>query len=149
VRGICCLRPKMPGLSDYIRVVSIVGRFLEHSRVYCFENAGAPEVFLSSADWMPRNFLRRIEVAFPIKAPALRDRIVNEILPNFLLDRVKARELQPDGSYRRLKPEGKEPRAQAQWHFRQQSREQTKKLSKAKKRSGLRLVPITEPKVKS
>jgi polyphosphate kinase len=149
VRGICCLRPKMPGLSDYIRVVSIVGRFLEHSRVYCFENAGTPEVFLSSADWMPRNFLRRIEVAFPIKAPALRDRIVNEILPNFLLDRVKARELQPDGSYRRLKPEGKEPRAQAQWHFRQQSREQTKKLSKAKKRSGLRLVPITEPKVKS
>src|SRR5712675_1016749 len=88
VRGICCLRPKTPGLSDYIRVVSIVGRFLEHSRVYCFENAGAPEVFLSSADWMPRNFLRRIEVAFPIKAPALRDRIVNEILPNFLLDRV-------------------------------------------------------------
>jgi polyphosphate kinase len=148
VRGICCLRPKVPGLSDYIRVVSIVGRFLEHSRVYCFENAGAPEVFLSSADWMPRNFLRRIEVAFPIKAPALRDRIVKEILPNFLHDRVKARELQPDGKYRRLKPEGKEPRAQAQWHFRQQSREQTKKLSKAKKRSGLRLVPITEPKVK-
>jgi len=148
VRGICCLRPKMPGLSEYIRVVSIVGRFLEHSRVYCFENGGAPEVFLSSADWMPRNFLRRIEVAFPIKAPALRDRIVNEILPNFLLDRVKARELQPDGSYRRLKPEGQEPRAQAQWHFRQQSREQTKKLSKAKKRSGLRLVPITEPKIR-
>ena len=148
VRGICCLRPKVPGLSDYIRVVSIVGRFLEHSRAYVFENAGAPEVFLSSADWMPRNFLRRIEVAVPIKTPALRDRIIKEILPNCLHDRVKARELQPDGKYRRLKPEGKEPRAQAQWHFRQQSREQTKKLSKAKKRSGLRLVPITEPKVK-
>jgi polyphosphate kinase len=148
VRGICCLRPKMPGLSDYIRVVSIVGRFLEHSRVYCFENAGAPEVFLSSADWMPRNFLRRIEIAFPIKAPALRDRIVREILPNFLLDRVKARELQPDGSYRRLKPEGQEPRAQAQWHFRERSREQTKKLSRAKKSQGIRLVPITEPKPK-
>jgi polyphosphate kinase len=149
VRGICCLRPKVPGLSDYIRVVSIVGRFLEHSRVYCFENAGAPEVFLSSADWMPRNFLRRIEIAFPIEAPPLRDRIVKEILPNFLHDRVKARELQPDGSYRRLKPEGKEPRAQAQWHFRQQSREQTKKLSRAKKRAGIRLIPITEAKVKS
>src|SRR2546421_6504241 len=100
VRGICCLRPKVPRLSDYIRVVSIVGRFLEHSRVYCFENAGTPEVFLSSADWMPRNFLRRIEVAFPIKSTILRDRIVKEILPNFLNDRVKARELQPDGKYR-------------------------------------------------
>jgi polyphosphate kinase len=148
VRGICCLRPKVPGLSDYIRVVSIVGRFLEHSRVVCFENAGAPEVFLASADWMPRNFLRRIEIAFPIMAPALRDRIIKEILPNFLHDRVKSRELQPDGSYRRLKPEGKEPRAQAQWHFRQQSREQTKKLSRAKKRPRIRLVPITEAKVK-
>jgi len=146
VRGICCLRPKVPGLSEYIRVVSIVGRFLEHSRVYCFENAGTPEVFLSSADWMPRNFLRRIEVAFPIKSPVLRDRIVKEILPNFLLDRVKARELQPDGKYRRLKPEGTEPRAQAQWHFRERSREQTKKASSAKKQSGIRLIPITEPK---
>jgi polyphosphate kinase len=149
VRGICCLRPKVPGLSDYIRVVSIVGRFLEHSRVYCFENGGAPEVFLSSADWMPRNFLRRIEVAFPIKSPALRDRIAKEILPNFLHDRVKARELQPDGSYRRLKPEGKEPRAQAQWHFRERSREQTKKQARAKKNPEMRLVPITEPKLKA
>jgi len=148
VRGICCLRPKVSGLSEYIRVVSIVGRFLEHSRIYCFENGGAPEVFLSSADWMPRNFLRRIEVAFPIKAPVLRDRIVKEILPNLLNDRVKARELQPDGSYRRLKPEGNEPRAQAQWHFRERSREQTKKQSKAKKKSGIRLIPITEAKEK-
>jgi polyphosphate kinase len=148
VRGICCLRPKVPGLSDYIRVISIVGRFLEHSRVYCFENGAAPEVFLSSADWMPRNFLRRIEIAFPITSPALRDRIVNEILPNFLNDRVKSRELQPDGSYRRLKPEGKEPRAQAQWHFRQRSREQTKKLSRVEQPSGLRLVPITIEKLK-
>src|SRR5436189_622561 len=83
VRGICCLRPKIPKMSEYIRVISIVGRFLEHSRVYCFENAGQPEVFLSSADWMPRNFLRRIEIAFPITAPPLRDRIIHEILPNF------------------------------------------------------------------
>jgi polyphosphate kinase len=148
VRGICCLRPKVPGLSEHIRVVSIVGRFLEHSRVYCFENAGTPEVFLSSADWMPRNFLRRVEIAFPIKEPALRDRIVAGILPNFLHDRVKSRELQPDGSYRRLKPEGKEPPAQAQWQFRERSREQTKKLSRTKKRSGIRLIPITEAKAK-
>src|SRR5881397_324299 len=119
VRGICCLRPKVPGLSDYIRVISIVGRFLEHSRIYYFENGGQPEVFLSSADWMPRNFLRRVEVAFPVETPPLRDHIINEVLPRFLNDRVKARELQPDGSYRRLKPEGPEPRSQAQWHFRE------------------------------
>jgi Polyphosphate kinase len=147
VRGICCLRPKIPKMSEYIRVISIVGRFLEHSRVYCFENGGQPEVFLSSADWMPRNFLRRIEIAFPLTAPSLRNRVMNEILPNFLLDRVKARELQPDGTYRRLKPEGNEPRAQAQWHFRQRSREQTKKQSKAKKESGIKLIPITEAKI--
>jgi polyphosphate kinase len=147
VRGICCLRPKIPKMSEYIRVISIVGRFLEHSRVYCFENGGDPEVFLSSADWMPRNFVRRIEIAFPVTAPALRDRVIHEILPNFLLDRVKARELQPDGTYRRLKPEGKEPRAQAQWHFRERSREQTKKQSKAKKKRGIRLIPITEAKL--
>ena len=146
VRGICCLRPKVPGLSEYIRVVSIVGRFLEHSRVYCFENAGTPDVFLSSADWMPRNFVRRIEIAFPIEAPALRDRIIMGILPNFLNDRVKSRELQPDGTYRRLKPEGNEPRAQAQWHFRERSRQEIQKQSKAKKKSGMRLVPITEAK---
>src|SRR5436305_7255732 len=123
VRGICCLRPKIPGLSDNIRVFSIVGRFLEHSRVYYFENAGQREVFLSSADWMPRNFFRRVELAFPLENPILRDEIVNEVLPSLLHDRVKARELQPDGSYRRLKPEGGEPRAQAQWHFREVSRE--------------------------
>src|SRR3954468_8626398 len=96
---------------------------------------------------MPRNFLRRIEIGFPITAPALRDRIIHEILPNFLLDRVKARELLPDGSYRRLKPEGQEPRAQAQWHFRERSRQQSKKQSQAKKQPGIRLTPITEAKV--
>jgi len=143
VRGICCLRPKVPGLSEYIRVISIVGRFLEHSRIYYFENAGQPELFLSSADWMPRNFLRRIEVAFPIENAVLRGNITNEVLPRFLNDRVKARELQPDGSYRRLKPEGPEPRSQAQWHFREVTRERAKKLGRKKPPPADKLIPIT------
>ena len=143
VRGICCLRPKIPGLSENIRVVSIVGRFLEHSRIYYFANDGQPEIFLSSADWMPRNFLRRVEVAFPIENPELRDNIINEVLPRFLNDRVKARELQPDGSYRRLKPEGTEARAQAQWHFRERSRERAKKLRRKKTPPADKLIPIT------
>src|SRR5206468_8815766 len=81
VRGICCLRPKIPGLSENIRVISIVGRFLEHSRIYYFENNGAPDLYLASADWMPRNFYRRVEIAFPVEAPALRQEIIREVLP--------------------------------------------------------------------
>jgi polyphosphate kinase len=150
VRGICCLRPKIPGLSENIRVVSIVGRFLEHSRIYHFQNAGEPLVYLSSADWMPRNFFRRIELAFPVENPTLRDQIINEVLPSFLNDRVKARELQPDGSYRRLKPEGDEPRAPAQWHFREASRERAKKMTGSRKKLRAdRLIPITEADTKS
>jgi polyphosphate kinase len=143
VRGICCLRPKIPDLSENIRVISIVGRFLEHSRIYYFANDGQPDLFLSSADWMPRNFLRRVELAFPIENEALRNQIVEEVLPKFLNDRVKARELQPDGSYRRLRPEGGEPRAQAQWHFRERSRERTKKLTRSKRPTAAKLRPIT------
>jgi polyphosphate kinase len=144
VRGICCLRPKIPGLSENIRVISIVGRFLEHSRIYYFENAGDPLVYLSSADWMPRNFFRRIEVAFPIETPALRNQIINDVIPTFLHDRVKARELQPDGIYRRLKPEGPEPSRQAQWQFREVSRERTKKLTGSKKKARAdKLIPIS------
>src|SRR6266700_4002887 len=150
VRGICCLRPKIPGLSENIRFFSIVGRFLEHSRIYYFENAGQREVFLSSADWMPRNFFRRVEIAFPIEQPDLRDEIIDGILPKFVHDRVKARELQPDGSYRRLKPEGKEPREQAQWHFREVSRERTKKMRGSKKKLRAdKLIPITVADTKS
>ena len=143
VRGICCLRPKIPDLSENIRVISIVGRFLEHSRIYYFSNDGQPDLFLSSADWMPRNFLRRVELAFPIENPALRDNLINEVLPRFLYDRVKSRELQPDGSYRRLKPEGPETRAQAQWHFRERSRERAKKLGRKKTPPADKLIPIT------
>src|SRR6266446_5520909 len=142
VRGICCLRPGIPNLSENIRVVSIVGRFLEHSRVYYFENAGQPDLYLSSADWMPRNFYRRVEIAFPIEAPALRDEIVNDILPNFLKDRVKARELQPDGSYLRLHPIEGSPRSQAQLHFRERSRQARKAAADSQAQTGMKLTPI-------
>src|SRR2546430_10543274 len=142
VRGICCLRPKVPGLSEYIRVISIVGRFLEHSRIYYFENAGQPERFLSSADWMPRNFLRRVEVAFPIETPPLRDHIINEVLPRFLNDRVKARELQPDGSYVQLRPAEGAARSQAQLHFRERSRQARKAAAELQDKSGAKLIPI-------
>ena len=107
IRSTCCLLPGLPGISENIRVLSIVGRFLEHSRVFYFENGGDPEVYLGSADWMPRNFFRRIEVMFPVEDKALKARIVDEILPIVLADNVKARKLRADGSYeRRLPPVG-------------------------------------------
>ncbi len=101
VRGICSLRPGIRGISDRIRVRSIVGRFLEHSRIFYFENGGAPEVYIGSADWMPRNLHERVEVLFPLKNPLLRDRVVQEILAAYLADNVKARFLQKDGRYLR------------------------------------------------
>jgi polyphosphate kinase len=142
IRGICCLRPKIPGLSENIRVISIVGRFLEHSRVYYFANGGKPDLYLASADWMPRNFYRRVEIAFPIESSAVRDEIINEILPRFLTDYGKARELQPDGSYVRLKAEEGAPRSQAQLQFREQSRRQAKKLAEKQRAAKMRLSPI-------
>jgi polyphosphate kinase len=101
VRGICCLRPGLPGVSENIRVRSIVDRFLEHSRIFVF-GAAEPEVFLSSADWMPRNFHRRVEVMFPVEEPALRTRVVDEILGAALADDMKAHQLGPDGQYTRV-----------------------------------------------
>ncbi|MEP6673375.1 MAG: polyphosphate kinase 1 [Chthoniobacter sp.] len=101
IRGICCLRPGVAGLSENIAVRSIIGRFLEHSRIFYFENAGSPKLLLGSADWMPRNFFRRIEIVFPIEEPALRDRIVNQILATQLADNVKASILDSEGNYSR------------------------------------------------
>ncbi len=110
VRGICSLRPGIRGLSDRIRVRSIVGRFLEHSRIYYFENGGESEVYLGSADWMPRNLHERVEVLFPLKNPLLRDRVIHEILAAYLADNVKARFLQTDGRYLRS---GQSPRGRS------------------------------------
>ncbi|MBI4660145.1 MAG: polyphosphate kinase 1 [Verrucomicrobia bacterium] len=100
VRGICCLRPQLRGVSENVAVRSIVDRFLEHSRIFYFENACQPEIFVGSADWMPRNFFGRIEVVFPIVDGNLRERIIKELLATALADNVKARLLQQDGSYR-------------------------------------------------
>ena len=100
VRGVCALRPGVPGLSSRIRVRSVVGRFLEHSRVWAFANGGDEELFIGSADLMPRNFDRRVEVMVPVTAPALAERVRTEILRPQLSD-PGAYELYPDGSYRR------------------------------------------------
>jgi polyphosphate kinase len=104
VRGICSLRPGMPGVSERIKVISIVDRFLEHSRVWFFEAGGKREVFLSSADWMQRNFVRRVEIAFPVEDAALKERILEEVLGTALADTVKARMLRADGQYERVQP---------------------------------------------
>ena len=94
VRGVCCLRPKVPGASDNVTVRSIVGRYLEHSRIYRFENAGNPEVYFASADWMARNFFRRVETCFPVQDADLRAQI-DQILDIYWNDNVKAREQGP------------------------------------------------------
>jgi polyphosphate kinase len=101
IRGACALRPNVRDLSHSIRVRSIVGRFLEHSRIFYFENGGQPDMYLGSADWMPRNLYERVEVMFPINTPALRERLFGEILQSYLKDNDKTRLLLRDGTYAR------------------------------------------------
>ena len=116
-RGICALRPGVPGVSENIRVISVVDRFLEHSRIYYFENDGKPDVYIGSADWMDRNLIRRVEVVFPIEQADLKARVIDEILALSLADNVKARALQADGSYRRLTPGEGKPALRSQQRF--------------------------------
>ncbi len=106
VRGMCSLRPGVPGVSENIRVTSIVGRFLEHSRVYWFSNGGKEEIYLGSADLMPRNIDRRVEVLFPVQDPRLVTQIRDELFGAYLADTLRARRMRPDGSYERAKPGG-------------------------------------------
>jgi polyphosphate kinase len=114
VRGICCLRPGLPGISENIRVSSVVGRFLEHCRVFGFGADEEEELFLSSADWMPRNLYRRVELMFPVEDRALRARIHREVIEPSLTDNSRARDLQPDGTYVRRRPAPGEPVRDAQ-----------------------------------
>jgi polyphosphate kinase len=99
VRGLCCLRPGIPGISENITVKSVIGRFLEHARIYYFRNGGKGEVYVGSADLMPRNLNRRVEVVFPVKEPRLVSRIRDEILEVYLADTVNTHEMQTNGDY--------------------------------------------------
>ena len=109
VRGICCLRPGIPAVSENIRVISVVGRFLEHSRIYYFKNGGKEEIYLGSADLMPRNINRRVEVLFPIQDRRIVNYLRNDVLGTYLIANTKTRQMQPDGSYEILHPGTKEP----------------------------------------
>ncbi len=114
VRGICCLRPGVPGVSENITVTSIVGRFLEHSRIFYFRNGGEGEILLGSADLMPRNLDRRVEQLFPVKDPSLRESLYEQILSIHLKDNMQARRLLPDGSYERVHPQEGKPELNSQ-----------------------------------
>jgi polyphosphate kinase len=116
VRGICCLRPGLEGISENIQVISVVGRFLEHSRIYYFSNGGQEEIYLGSADLMPRNINRRVEVLFPVSDPRLIRYLHDEVLVTYLNDNIKARLMSHDGSYKRVKPvDGDKPLDSQDW----------------------------------
>ena len=113
-RGICCLRPGIPGVSENIRVISIVGRFLEHSRIYYFHNNGDEQIYMGSSDLMPRNLNRRVEVLFPVQDSQMIRHLHDDILGTYLADNVKSREMQSDGSYVRRQARPGEPLIGAQ-----------------------------------
>ena len=127
IRGICCLRPGVPGVSENIRVRSILDRFLEHSRVFHWKNGGRPLLYLSSADWMPRNLNRRIEVCFPVLDPELARRITDHMLPIELADNQHAWQLGPDGRYTPMVPEDGAPKRRAQSEFIAEAIERSKR----------------------
>ena len=140
VRGICCLRPGIPGLSDNIKVTALIDRFLEHARIFYFEAQGRREIYLASADWMPRNFYKRIEILFPIDDPGLKNRLFDEILMTAMADTEKSWNLEPDGSYTQVtSPEDRRRRSgvsrtSSTWRDETQSK---KRQKNEEKRRGL------------
>jgi polyphosphate kinase len=129
VRGVCCLRPGVEGLSHTIRVRSIIGRFLEHSRIYYFGNGGDEVVYLGSADLMSRNLDRRVEVMFPVSSPTVRARLRDEILVNYLRDTENAHVLQSNGMY--VRPDGERPPFDSQaWFLAQAAKQQAAEAAK-------------------
>ncbi len=145
VRGICCLRPGLKGASETIEVVSIVDRFLEHARVFHFRNGGDEEVYLSSADWMPRNLDKRVELQFPLQAPEARAKALQAMEAAFQ-DNVKARYLQADGSYKRRRPAKGEESFRLQLHL---HREAQRERERARASAGVVLDPIHAPGARS
>jgi polyphosphate kinase len=135
VRGVCCLQPGLPGVSETVRVRSVVGRFLEHSRAFVFENGGERQVWLSSADWMQRNFFRRVEIAFPVVEAALAKQVV-DALETMWKDNVRARELKADGTYVRLAPKEGDPAVDSQAVFVDDARRRVLKAVEAFQRRG-------------
>ncbi len=140
VRGICCLRPGIEDVSDNVRVVSIIDRYLEHARVFYFQNGGYEEVYLSSADWMGRNLDRRLEIMFPVLDQRLVKRIMS-MMRTFFADNVKAWELEPDGTYRRVRGTGPEIRAQQRLY------ETAVEAASAQHDAAVRFRPLTNPQL--
>ncbi|RPI00442.1 MAG: polyphosphate kinase 1, partial [Zetaproteobacteria bacterium] len=138
VRGICCLRPGIKGVSETIEVRSIVDRYLEHARIFYFRNGGNDEVYLSSADWMARNLDRRLELLFPVRSPVLVRRLIG-ILETCFADNVKARRLLPDGTYERVKGKGPAVRAQEKFHA------DAVEAARAARATATRFRPLTRP----
>jgi polyphosphate kinase len=140
VRGICCLRPGIAGISDKIRVHTVIDRFLEHARIFHFKNGGTDEVFCSSADWMPRNFRRRVEVMFPVLDEGLKQRMIDEVLGLMKADSAKSWLLQANGQYERL-PE-RELGMRSQQRFMELARERAREQEPLR---GLASKPLTLP----
>ena len=140
VRGICCLKPGIPGLSENIQVFSIIDRFLEHARIFYFQNAGDPEVYLASADWMTRNLDKRIEILFPVLAQPLKKRILNA-LNLYLADNQKSHELQPDGTWKKRKPDKNQEKIRAQEILYRQAVE----AADAPSATPLQYIPLQKP----
>jgi polyphosphate kinase len=149
VRGICCLRPGIPGMSENIRVLSVVDRYLEHARIFHFHAGGRREVYLSSADWMPRNFVRRVEVMFPVDDESLRDRLIDEILAISREDNAKTRMLLPDGTYRRLRPGNGDPLRRSQQRFTELARQSAAAAPAQEENRDERVVPGRESSARS
>jgi len=126
VRGICCLRPELPGVSERIRVHAVIDRFLEHARIFHFKNGGQDEVFCSSADWMPRNFRRRVEVLFPILDEVLKKRVMEEVLGTMRSDNTKGWLLRPNAVYQRIETEPGSVGVRSQSRFMELARERAR-----------------------
>ena len=139
VRGICCLRPGVKGVSENIEVVSIIDRYLEHARIFYFQNGGHEEVYCGSADWMGRNLDRRLEVLFPVSDARLRKRLI-DMLRISLSDNVKARRLLPDGTYQPVPQHGPPVRSQETFY------NQAVRAVKVARRAEVKFQPLTKPK---